>query len=34
VYRSLVVERGWSPEKYEEWLGNALIHSLLRAVNG
>lgn len=34
VYRSLVVERGWSPEKYEQWLGSALIHSLLRAVTG
>jgi AcrR family transcriptional regulator len=29
VYRSLVIERGWSPERYEQWLGGALIHDLL-----
>jgi AcrR family transcriptional regulator len=29
VYRSLVTERGWSPERYEQWLGGALIHDLL-----
>jgi AcrR family transcriptional regulator len=29
VYRSLVTERGWSPERYEQWLGDALLHDLL-----
>lgn len=28
-YRMLVVERGWSGEEYEAWLGNLLIQSLL-----
>ena len=25
VYRTLVTERGWSPERYETWLGDALV---------
>src|SRR4051794_19396327 len=29
VYRMLVVERGWSPEQYEQWLASSLICSLL-----
>jgi AcrR family transcriptional regulator len=29
VYRMLVVERGWSPDEYEEWLASALADSLL-----
>jgi AcrR family transcriptional regulator len=29
VYRMLVRERGWSPQKYEEWLGNILVRVLL-----
>lgn len=29
VYRLLVVERGWSPAQYEQWLASALIQSLL-----
>ena len=29
VYRMLVRERGWSPQKYEEWLGDTLIKNLL-----
>ena len=29
VYSMLVVERGWTPDRYEEWLGNALIDLLL-----
>lgn len=29
VYRMLVVERGWSPDEYEEWLAAALADSLL-----
>ncbi len=29
VYRMLVRERGWSPEKYQDWLATALVDSLL-----
>ena len=29
VYRSLVVERGWSARRYETWLGDSLIAQLL-----
>lgn len=29
-YRMLVIERGWSSDKYEEWLGNLLIKTLLK----
>jgi AcrR family transcriptional regulator len=29
VYRLLVVDRGWSPEKYREWLAATLVHQLL-----
>lgn len=29
LYRLLVAERGWSPERYEQWLAAALIYSLL-----
>jgi AcrR family transcriptional regulator len=29
VYRMLVRERGWSPQKYEDWLGDALVKLLL-----
>lgn len=29
IYRMLVRERGWSSEKYQGWLANALVHSLL-----
>jgi AcrR family transcriptional regulator len=29
VYRMLVRERGWSPQKYQDWLADALVHSLL-----
>lgn len=29
TYWMLVVERGWSPGQYEEWLAQVLIHSLL-----
>ncbi len=31
VYRMLVRERGWSADKYEEWLGATLVRSLLSA---
>src|SRR6266568_9461472 len=29
VYRMLARERGWSPEKYQNWLADTLVHSLL-----
>src|SRR6516164_1771291 len=29
VYRMLVRERGWSPQKYQYWLADTLVHSLL-----
>jgi AcrR family transcriptional regulator len=29
VYRMLVRERGWSSQKYQDWLGDALVRSLL-----
>jgi hypothetical protein len=32
VYRMLVRERGWSPEQYEEWLADRIVHSLLNPV--
>jgi len=25
-----VLERGWTPTQYETWLGNQLVHQLLR----
>ena len=28
VYRLLVIDRGWPPEKYESWLGATLIQQL------
>jgi len=30
VYRMLVRERGWSSQKYQDWLADALVRSLLR----
>ena len=30
LYRMLVAERGWSAGRYEEWLGDLLVTSLLR----
>jgi AcrR family transcriptional regulator len=33
VYRMLVRERKWSPQKYEEWLAETLVYSLLAPVN-
>jgi len=29
VYRLLVIDRGWSPRRYEHWLAQALGHQLL-----
>jgi hypothetical protein len=31
-YTQLVFDRGWTPARYEEWLGDALIHMLLQPV--
>lgn len=30
MYRMLVIERDWSPDDYEKWLGNVLAHILLQ----
>jgi AcrR family transcriptional regulator len=30
-YSQLVFERGWTPSRYEEWLGDALINMLLQS---
>ena len=30
IYRMLVRERGWSPQKYEDWLASILMRSLLQ----
>ena len=32
VYRMLVRERGWSSQKYQDWLADALVQSLLSPV--
>lgn len=29
-YTQLVFDRGWTPSRYEEWLGDALIHMLFQ----
>lgn len=29
VYRELVVESGWTPDAFEEWVGDALVRQLL-----
>jgi AcrR family transcriptional regulator len=31
TYHRLVLERGWSPKRYEEWIGDALVALLVRA---
>ena len=28
VYRLLVHEAGWTPDRYEEWLSDTLLHAL------
>jgi len=33
VYRMLVRERGWPPQKYQKWLSDTLVHSLLTPLN-
>jgi AcrR family transcriptional regulator len=30
IYRMLVLERGWSSDEYEKWLGESLIQTLLK----
>jgi AcrR family transcriptional regulator len=32
VYRMLVRERGWSSQKYQDWLADTLVHSLLKKI--
>ena len=32
VYRTLVIERGWTADRYENWLTDALIGQLLPSV--
>jgi AcrR family transcriptional regulator len=34
VYRMLVHERGWSPQQYQDWLADTLVHSLLKTEKG
>jgi len=34
MYRLLVVERGWTPEEYEEWLAQWLVKALMENNNG
>jgi AcrR family transcriptional regulator len=34
LYRMLVVDQGWAPERYETWLGQALIEQLLQPTDG
>ena len=31
VYRTLVIERGWSPGRYEGWLGDLLVSQIIGA---
>jgi len=31
IYRMLVIERGWSPGKYQEWLGRSLLKILVES---
>jgi AcrR family transcriptional regulator len=31
IYRMLVRERGWSSQKYQDWLADTLVHSLLKS---
>jgi AcrR family transcriptional regulator len=34
LYRLLVLERRWSPERYESWLTNLLIEHLIQPIKG
>ena len=31
IHRRLVVERKWSADRYEKWLGDTLVRTLLKA---
>lgn len=31
VYRMLVIEGGWTPDRYQEWLSRTLVEALVRA---
>ena len=31
LYRMQVIERGWTSDEYEEWLGDLLVKTLLRS---
>jgi AcrR family transcriptional regulator len=31
IWRTLVIEHGWTPDRYEQWLADALVHHLLGA---
>ena len=31
VYRMLVQESGWTPDRYQEWLSDALVNALVSA---
>ncbi len=33
VYRMLVIEGGWTPDRYQEWLGQTLIATLVEGLN-
>ncbi len=33
IYRMLVIERGWSSDEYEKWLGHVLVQILLKSKN-
>jgi AcrR family transcriptional regulator len=33
IYRELVHERGWSPDRYEAWLGATLVAQLITTAN-
>jgi hypothetical protein len=34
LFRMLVRGRGWSPEQYENWLGDTLVLALLKDAKG
>jgi hypothetical protein len=33
MYRLLVIDRHWTPEKYRQWLAATLIQQLVRSVS-
>jgi AcrR family transcriptional regulator len=34
VYRMLVLESGWTPDRYQEWLSDTLVNALVSQVEG